>query len=274
MSVNVGTDVVIDDSLVIQGVVGASGRTDNFYSNVTELTNGTINFSTLTPMVYMTMDQNVTFTITSYSPGQSIMLLLDTSSDSHTPTFTSSQFNWPDAAEPTWGDYRYWQISLQTVGGESFVRASAIGYEATSSPPTESVSLLGTQSSPITITGLSNENTGGTTFGWVFYANGKVHITNTNDTGDNQQHSSWCSNSPPQNSYWIRFTTNSGEEIDETISADLNTWHAMTSGRSAKWSMGYQVFYSGSIKVEIATDSAGSTIAATGYYGIQIESGE
>lgn len=275
MTVDVGTTTVIDDGFKLQNIAGANGNYDNFSANIQTVTNA-IDFNT--PAMTALMTGDVTFAYINVVAGKSAMLLLDISSDSHTPSFLASVTRWSSGTEPTWGDYRFWQIMFQVdASNVSRIMATAVGYESTSSGGGgggETVSLIGTQSTPVNQIGLSNENTGGTTFGWAFAGDGRIIETNTNGTGSTVNYGNWCSNNPPQNSYWIRFTTNAGEVIDENISADLNIWHALTSSRSAKWSMGYQVFYGGSVKVEIATDSAGSTIVATGYYGIEIESGE
>lgn len=273
MTIQVGATTVIDDGYILQNIVGANGAYDRFHVNPVQITN-VINFNT--PMMTLLMTANVTFSQSNTAAGKSAMLLLDTSGNEHTPSFTSA-VKWPGNTEPSWADYRYWQICLQCdVGSPSTVRGTAIGYDSTAAPPpTEVVTLSGTSAAAIQNVGLSNEEAGGTTFGWAFAGDGRIIMTNTNGAGSTVNYGNWCSNNPPLNSYWIRFTANSGAPFDQSISTTINTWHDLSANSgNAKWSIPYQAFATGSVKVEIATDSAGSTIVATGYYGVYIESGE
>jgi len=78
--------------------------------------------------------------------------------------------------------------------------------------------------------------------------------------------SQWCLGTPTVD-YWIRFTANSGNAAN--LGDSSGSWLALTSNRSQGWQEIQNDFavYTGSSKVEIATDAAGVTIVATGYYG-------
>lgn len=126
----------------------------------------------------------------------------------------------------------------------------------------EAVSLSGTPVSPnlSVLTGAS----AGTTATWVWASTGKVS-KNGVDFGDE-----WVDTKPPALDYWIRFTHLSGTAA--TSGDTYNTWHQLAGGThtlSLSWTYTTGNI-SGVAKVEIATDSAGSNIVATGYYGADI----
>ena len=104
MAVKIGGVAVIDDSRNLLNVTDTEGKFGAFYPDATAITNN-INFTS--PFMTTTMAADVTFTSsgTTAGGGKSAILLLDTSTDSHTPTFPSS-FNWEDDTEPTWSTYR------------------------------------------------------------------------------------------------------------------------------------------------------------------------
>jgi hypothetical protein len=68
----------------------------------------------------------------------------------------------------------------------------------------------------------------------------------------------------PPTTYYLRATLDSG---DSPSLGTLNTWQALSSSRTYAWEAGpgFDVAI-GTIKVEIATDSGGTNIVATGYY--------
>jgi hypothetical protein len=68
-----------------------------------------------------------TFTISNSAAGKSTILLLDTSTSDHDPTWPSS-FKWAAATEPTWDDYRYWVINIYCLDG-SYQLVSATGHD-------------------------------------------------------------------------------------------------------------------------------------------------
>ena len=77
-------------------------------------------------MQHVTMTGNTTFSGVSLAQGRTCMVVLDRSASSYTPSW-GSDFKWPDATEPTWGDYRYWIVSLTCLNGTTML-ASASGY--------------------------------------------------------------------------------------------------------------------------------------------------
>ncbi len=102
--------------------------------------------------------------------------------------------------------------------------------------------------------------------GWRFYNNGEVWKVETTTT-QFRDGIEWSSEQPTVTvDAWIRATYYSG---DSPNSGDtLNTWHKVGNGSNRAWlwsvtGAGSEV---GVIKVEIATDSGGSDIVATGYY--------
>ena len=78
------------------------------------------------PMTHMTMTAATTFTATNLAAGKTSMMVLDTTSSAHTPSW-STDIKWPDATEPTWADYRYWIVSFTCLNGVTTL-ASASGY--------------------------------------------------------------------------------------------------------------------------------------------------
>lgn len=108
-----------------------------------------------------------------------------------------------------------------------------------------------------------------TTAGWLFNTNGSVQRYNGNPPVlvGFQVGVEWISASPLID-YWIRFTTESGDAANGGDS--LGIWHqvggAGASNRSVLWEQTVIGTRAGTAKVEIATDSGGSTIVATGYY--------
>lgn len=99
---------------------------------------------------------------------------------------------------------------------------------------------------------------------WIFNTDGTIDKVSTTGTAQFQAGVEWCSDSPPTGSYWLRATSYSGSS---PTTGTLGSWLALTSTRTFQW---YQSVVGttgvGVIKVEIATDSGGSTIVATGYY--------
>jgi len=256
MSVQIGTTAVIDNTRKLLNISGADGSYDALHPNAATITT-VINFNT--PMMYAFLSGATTFSLSNTGAGKAAMLLLDTSSDIHAPTFPSD-VKWTSGSVPNWADFRHWQISLQCdAGNPGIVRASALGYTATAAPvPPESVSLLGSSSLPYDI--FFDTGAGSIVLGW----------------GCN-----WCSNNPPNGNYWVRMSVHTGattqDRPDPTFSDDLNVWLSFDGSVGnvlAKWSVGFQQFANGSIKVEISDQSNGSNIIATGYYGIEVESGE
>ena len=110
--------------------------------------------------------------------------------------------------------------------------------------------------------------------GWRFLADGTVDGKDGFGTGTWQQEFDgvqWTSaQDAPTQDRWIRFTYESGDSPDGGSS--LNTWHKLVGTgegtRSVTWSETGGGFNTtdGRVKVEISSDSGGSTILGTGYY--------
>lgn len=156
--------------------------------------------------------------------------------------------------------------NLSSGGRYTFV------WDNTGNTPTETVSLSGSSGFPVYALGLTPQVS--IVIGWEFRSDGSIWRIGAT-TGDAQD-GSWVSATPSQ-TYYIRFTTNSGDSPDTGSPANsdtLNTWHALSATRDAKWAVPANTFANGSVKVEISDDSSGSPILATGYYGHQTESGQ
>lgn len=277
MTVQIGSDIVINDSLFLQNIVGAQGRHDNFASKVHTLANGTIDFSNGV-IQKMDMAADVTFSVPGTVPDvASILLLLDTSTTPHTPTFADTggrSFSWAGGTEPTWSEFRFWQVYIQ-VASSNIVRVSASGFGGIAPPPpTETVSLSGTLNTPNNVIGSSDGGSGGIVVGWAFYADGRIFETTTEPTAPpTSDRGDWCSNNPPDYTYYMRITDSTGTDVDAVLSSPMNTWNQMSNSILVKWSVDFQTAEIGQVKIEISDASDGSNILTTGYYGINVESG-
>lgn len=126
----------------------------------------------------------------------------------------------------------------------------------------ETVTLSGTTGTPNTTLTVKLSPTDATA-GWDFNSDGTVDNEATAGISQFNGGVEWIDLSPT-GSYWIRATLNAGNAPD---SGTLGTWLALTISRSWRWTITGTGTTSGSVKIEIATDSGGSTIVATGYYG-------
>jgi hypothetical protein len=131
----------------------------------------------------------------------------------------------------------------------------------------ETITLSGTAGTP------NNDNAvvidpGTATAGWRFETDGEVFRV----TGPQFQAGiEWTDLQPtPGKDYWIRATANSGS-VPNAGSDSLGVWHKVagsgSGNRTWQWQRTTVGIYQGSVKVEIATDSGGTDIVATGYYG-------
>lgn len=265
MAIKISGTEVISNTRTLENITGANGIYTGFHPVETAITT-VLNFAT--PMMSLTMSGNVTFSESNKAAGRSAMLLLDTSSDTHTPTF-SANIKWQGGTTPTWGDYRFWQIALQCIDGTT-VRGIALGYESTGTTPSETISLSGTSGTP--------EPTSNTVSaanycraGLTLYADGTMTQADGYQGNSNTSFGRWCNVTPSQ-TYYVRGTHQSGDaQADD--SQPLNSWLALSSGRSfmvidTTNSLNYGYKHS-VLKVEIASDSGGSNILATGYYDIE-----
>ena len=276
MPIQVSTVTVIDDSLKLQNITGANGKYNSLFPQASVITNA-LNFDT--PMMTLTMTGNVTFSETNKGTGKAAMLLLDTSSDKHTPNF-SGNIQWSTGAAPTWSDYQHWQIAFQCFNSTQ-VRAVAVGF--TSTIPPEVISLSGSAGTP------ADRLFPGPTYLGVGSGGGKLfrleNLFRFTSAGDIQKYdlengattystTQWC-NVTPSKTYYIRVTENpTGAASQEPMnSGTLNTWLSLATNRSFGREESYDTFAialygdrSCSMKVEISDQSDGSNILATGYY--------
>jgi len=139
---------------------------------------------------------------------------------------------------------------------------------AMSSKKAEVVTLSGTTGSPI-FTSEFDLSPGQALAEWQFLSDGRV-FRNFHNKSSTQYSAGvqWVNTQQsPFGDYWIRATANA-DDLPDTGYA-LGTWWALTTTRYWGWEVtgsGFQ-HSSGSVKVEIATDSGGTNIVATGYYG-------
>jgi len=149
----------------------------------------------------------------------------------------------------------------------SIIHASSTVMARSQTESNEVITLSGTTGSPNTSTDFAISTNNASVY-WAFNADGTVDRIKTQGTdifeifGPNQ----WCNTDPALN-YWIRFTHNAGDAAN--LGNSSGTWFAMSGANGQGWQETTNGFatHSGSSKVEISTDSGGSTIVATGYYG-------
>jgi hypothetical protein len=107
--------------------------------------------------------------------------------------------------------------------------------------------------------------------GWKFRNDGSVLEFNGGNTTF-RGGIEWCSNNPPNGIWYIRATSVQGYQTPNDSNNDpLNTWLSLQTNRQWIWRVPFPAQWQGNLKIEIAADSAGSNIVATGYYGIEAE---
>lgn len=265
-----GTDV-ISDTRSLTNITGANGLYNNFQVSSIDVTDN-INFTS--PMMTCTLTAATTFTESGYVEGKSATLLLDTSSNNYTPTF-SSNIVWKDNTEPTWADYQHWQITFLCGDTSSTIYGSAVGYtSAGAAAPTETVSLDGTTSTPESFFDRAASSSNDLVMGWEFDANGNIYkYEDPNNQGGSGRYlfssTKWC-NVTPSTTYYIRVSNYAGNNLSVIDSATLNSWLSLATTRKFWYRDSRDLLLYGSedgtMKVEIASDAAGSNILATGYY--------
>ncbi len=127
------------------------------------------------------------------------------------------------------------------------------------------VTLSGTSGTPILSSILVNDPANATS-GWKFKSDGSVQRKSGGGGGTYATYLpgvQWI-NVEPGHTYYLRATSNAG---DANTSGTLNTWLALSSDLTYEWTQTSIGTKTGSLKIEIATDSGGSDIVATGYYG-------
>lgn len=278
MAIKVSNTIVIDDDFSVSNIADTSGFYDDLHAIATATTNN-INFTT--PIMTCTLSAATTFTVSSGATGRTCMLLLDTSSVPYAPTWPSA-INWENNTEPTWSSYQHWQITFLYVDSND-IRASAVGFTGTT--PTESITLHGTGNAAnggnANSTTTSMPPTADCIFGMRFRADGNIEKY-TNGTAQGQtgywtfSTSSW-NNITPSQTYYIRASNDNGNlSYPTTLSTSgsdsdtINTWLALTSNRQFRYRVAGPrsnvAQREGLMKIEIASDSGGSNILATGYY--------
>lgn len=141
----------------------------------------------------------------------------------------------------------------------------------------QTINLSGTDVSPNT--NVSLNDTPATVYsGWKFYTDGDMarrNPTGANWMAWNPTPNEWADpeSAGTGNNYWIRFTHNGGTAPNTGDST--GTWHALSSDREFGYTRSALGTTTGEVKVEIASDSSGTTIVATGYYDYSatVESG-
>ena len=262
MAIKINSTEVISNSRQFKNIAGASGKYDDLRTSL-ETIDTVINFNT--PIMNKVMTANTTFSESNKSSGKVSVLTLDTSSTGHTPTF-SANIKWANDTEPTWADNRYWHIGL-VCWDSAVVRAVASGYGSTGGgSPSETVELSGTSGAPNDVIAES-VNPNPCTGYWKFKSTGVVMYFDDVVEVQHQVGVEWC-NVTPSTTYYIRATEISGQ-TDALNSDALNTWHSLASDRQWASSIESPTTAGSALwKIEIATDSGGSNIIATGYYRV------
>ena len=138
----------------------------------------------------------------------------------------------------------------------------------------DTVALSGTLGAPNTYIGLAQYPGGSAKQYLRANTSGKLEEANSSPNGTLgayvQINSEWVDPlSTYTGSYWIRATKVSGDNL---TSGTLGSWLALTSSREWKleaYGSAYTPAYKETLlKLEIATDSGGTTIIATGYYNL------
>ena len=261
MAIKINTLEVINNTRGLTNIIGANGIYNSFHSSPFVVTTN-LSFSNSVQTCVLT--SNVSFSISGATEGRTSCLLLDRSTNYHTPSFPSS-VTWEAGVEPTWATYQHWQVTLLT--GDGFQYGSAVGFTPVSGgAPTESITLGGSGASPLNMFGMGNN--GLFVGGWRFKADGNVY-TYTQSNGETLYSSTTWNNISPSATNYVRFSNYSGSSISTSDSDTLSVWHALSSTRSCVWratNASSSVNDSGVAKVEISTTSNGSNIVATGYY--------
>jgi len=164
-----------------------------------------------------------------------------------------------------------------SAGGKSV----SVTINDTSQAIVETVSLEGTTSSP-EINNFMALSDGSLIGGWRFYSNGDVadYDADSSPQFRTTGHTDWV-NQSPTNNYWIRATiqaqSNPSNQSTSASPSALNTWHALTGNRTFTFTDNRGTASYGNAfvtwKIEISSDSGGSTILDTGYYRNSYEGG-
>ncbi len=109
--------------------------------------------------------------------------------------------------------------------------------------------------------------------GWIWNLDGTVDRESNGSIDIWQAGVEWTNFQPnPGDDIWLRATLDNG--TPPNVGNSLDIWHKIggsgSSNAGFKWDTdgGPDQFLNDSLKIELSTDSGGSTIVATGYYGI------
>jgi len=274
MAIKVNTTTVITDGGILESITDATGNYGVLQPSISTTTNN-INFGT--PMMNCVLTANTTFSESGVSQGKTATLLLDTSANFYTPSWSSS-ITWENGTEPTWGSWRHWQITF-IADSASDIRAAAAGFTSTGGgAPTEAISLEGTSSAPETMF-IIPTSSGDMVAGWRFGSDGNVYQYSSGNNQGGQGYTlhdttTW-DNITPSTTYYIRasnFSSNNGDVLSVNDSSSINTWNALTSNNTFRYRDNENILnYAdkwATMKIEISTTSNGSNIVATGYYRV------
>lgn len=260
-----------------------SGNTKRFY--ISKGSSSTYSASA-NPSVSVNEGQQITFTLstTNVADGSSFSYLIDgiTAADISAGSLTGSV--------TVSGGSGSTQITLATDMLAEVETATCTftipgGTRQVSVPinDVETVSLEGTVLSP-EMSGAFPLSDGSILMGWTIKSDGTVADYNDDrfPTDVTTGHADWNSNAPsPTGTYYVRASIHSqsdpGSQSFASSPSALNTWLALTSSRSFLFTDNRAAASYGLsdvvLKIEIATDSGGSNIVATGYYQNSYEGG-
>ena len=134
----------------------------------------------------------------------------------------------------------------------------------------EKVTLLGISQFPRLVIDQQDSFGGSNTLGWKFKSDGVIMPFRDGSELTNAAEE-WNSNAPnPRENYWIKMTFNNIPSARTPPSSNgASNWSSLSTTREVSWTVSGPA--GGSVKVEIARDSLGQDIVATGYYGIRNE---
>lgn len=165
--------------------------------------------------------------------------------------------------------------TFTTPGGDRVTSVSVVDL-------VETVSLEGSIASPELNSALPLSD-GSLQVGWKFATNGGIADYDNDGSPADQSsgHQPWVNTTSPSGSYWIRAAiqsqTDSGSQSFASSPSALNTWHTLSTLRSFLFTDNRTVAsYAAAnvvLKIEIASDSGGTNILATGYYKSNYEGG-
>lgn len=146
--------------------------------------------------------------------------------------------------------------------------------QSSSQPPTDVVTLSGVIGTP----NVTSDNGTDPQCGWQFRANGSVWQMRSNSADTQfQDGTEWNDNQDlPNDDFWIRFTEETFEgDGSRAVNPGTNWLKVSGSGSANRGFEADDITGTGptvwKMKVEIAEDSGGSSIVATGYYEAEPE---